>query len=244
MKLLKTLGLALLLLGCQSNDTTEAPSVLSQVLENFNFETGAVIACASSDEVNANQVNIYFYPEANAINFTLYETDSAEVNPNDFSNYTRAGIQSFGIFNDFLRQYSRAATQEKWYVVTFQLEGELKVSNPIRSKQVSKPSVFNQEIFINQDTALMPQFSWQDNSVGENAIYFQIVSDLEQNVFSATYTFESNFQYYNTSNVVLNVTEGIPPQLLSGSSYSFALMDVSEDNWVNTITLNLNFTVE
>ncbi|GGI56663.1 hypothetical protein [Winogradskyella haliclonae] len=245
MKLLKTLSLVLILVGCQSENQPENnSSVLSEVLENSSFEVGAVIACGASDANNSAQANIYFYPEQNAENFTLYETRLTDVDPNNFSNYTKVEIESEPFFNGFLRQYSRILDAEKWVIVTFNLENEIKVSNPIRTKQISKPSIFNQDITVNQSEALMPQFLWAANEFGDNAIYFQIISDIQQNVFSATYTFESNFQYYNTSNVVLNITEGIPPNLQSEETYSFSLMDVSEDNWVNAISLNANFTIE
>lgn len=245
MKFLKALCLVLLLLGCQSEDTpTLSSSVLSEVLENISFEVGAVIACASNDANDSNQVNIYFYPEIGSSDFKIYETVSADINPNEFSNYTRSDIQNTPLFNGFLSQFSKVENQEKWFIVTFQLEDEVKVSNPIRSKQFSKPSLFNLDITINQDTAQMPLFSWENNAVGDNAIYFQVVSDAQSTVLSATYTFESNFQYYNTSNVVLNVTQGDPPNLISGQNHQFTLMDVSEDNWVNALTLNKNFTVE
>lgn len=41
--------------------------------------------------------------------------------------------------------------------------------------------------------------------------------------------------YYNTSNVVLNITTQTPPSLIVGNNYNFTLMDVSEDNWVNLV---------
>lgn len=231
-------------MGCKSEDDPNNTTNLSQVLSTTNFEVGAVIACAASDADNADQANVYFFPEEGATNFRLYETTSAEVNPNDFSNYTEVFLEDTPFFNGFLREYAILLDEEKWVVVTFQLNNEIKVSNPIRTKQISKPSNFAQEIAVNQSVSLMPQFLWTNNEFGDNAIYFQIVSDVSQNVFSATYTFESNFQYYNTSNVVLNVTKGIPPELESGLTYNFTLMDVSEDNWVNAITLNTNFIVE
>lgn len=244
MKFLKLLCVVILLTGCKSEDDPNDTTNLSQILSTTNFEVGAVIACAASEEANTNQVNVYFLPEENATNFRLYETASVEVNPNDFSNYTEVFLEDIPFFNGFLRQYPMLLDNEKWVIVTFQLDNEIKVSNPIRTKQISKPSSFNQQIQVNQSIALMPQFSWIDNQFEDNAIYFQVVSDIDQNVFSATYTFESNFQYYNTSNVVLNVTQDDSPELVSGLTYNFTLMDVSEDNWVNAITLNTNFTVE
>ena len=81
----------------------------------------------------------------------------------------------------------------------------------------------------------MPQFSWATNALGDNAIYFQVISDAEDNLISGTYTTESQFQYYNTSNVVLNITQGVPPALVSNATYNFTLMDVSLDNWVNLV---------
>lgn len=245
MKFLKTLSLIILLVGCQSDDVPPInTSVLSEVLENTSFELGAVIACASGDAETSNQINIYFYPENNAVNFKLYDTQSVDVDPNDFSNYTIVDELDFPIFNGFLRQFSRVLDQDRWYIVTYDFGNELKVSNPIHGKVFSKPTVFNQNIFINQDTLQMPLFTWDNEANDNNAIYFHIVSNLNNTVFSATYTTERNFQYYNTSNVVLNVTEGVPPNLISGVDYNFSLMAVSEDNWVNTLTLNKNFTVE
>jgi hypothetical protein len=245
MKLLKFVCLILLITGCQSDEPPIITSnILSDVLNNSSFEVGAVIACASSDIDTADQANIYFYPQDNASNFRLYQTESLTVNPNDFSNYTIVEDLDFPIFNGFLRQFSRILVEDKWYIVTFNIGNEIKVSNPIRTKLFSKPTVFSQDIFINQESPQMPIFSWETNIGDDNAIYFHIVSDLQNNVFSATYTTERNFQYYNTSNVVLNVTEGNPPDLVLGLNYNFSLMAVSEDNWVNALTLNMNFIVE
>ncbi|MCC1483137.1 hypothetical protein [Winogradskyella immobilis] len=246
MKLVKALSILFLLVSCGSDDTPEPieSNILSEVIEGSAFEVGAVIACAASDVNTVSQVNVYFYPENNATNFKLYETVSVDVNPNDFSNYTLVDIIDTSFFNGFLRQYSRVIDTEKWLIVTYNLGEDIKISNPIRSKQFSKASVFNQTITINQNTSTMPLFSWENDLVGDNAIYFQIVSDINDTVLSATYTFESNFQYYNTSNVVLNVTEGIPPDFMVNEAYNFTLMDVSEDNWVNVLTLNESFIVE
>ena len=90
----------------------------------------------------------------------------------------------------------------------------------------------------------MPKFSWINNQFGDNAIYFQVVSDAQNNLLSGTYTVENEFQYYNTSNVVLNITTEEPPLLSIGALYNFTLMDVSTDNWVNLFILNKNFIVE
>ena len=123
------------------------------------------------------------------------------------------------------------------------MDNEIKISNPIRTKHITKPSVWNDEITVDQTTPLMPVFNWEANAVGDNAIYFQIVSSIDNKLISGTYTLENRFQFYNTSNVVLNITEGIP-QLANATNYNFTLMDVSIDNWVNLITLNKSFTTQ
>ena len=79
----------------------------------------------------------------------------------------------------------------------------------------------------------MPNFSWEDGSYSDTKIYFQVVSDDENNLISGTYTFESMFQFYDLENVVLNITKGTPDMLERSADYNFTLMGVSEDNWVN-----------
>ena len=62
-----------------------------------------------------------------------------------------------------------------------------------------------------------------------------MVTDAQNNLLSGTYTYEKLFTYYNLENVVLNVTRENPPSLLSNNSYSFTMMGVSLDNWVNLV---------
>jgi hypothetical protein len=90
----------------------------------------------------------------------------------------------------------------------------------------------------------MPLFSWQDNFVDDNAIYFQVLTTHQGDLLSGTYTNENTFQYYKLNNVVLNITKQEPPVLQRGTAYLFTLMDVSRDNWVNVVTFNKRFTVE
>ena len=79
----------------------------------------------------------------------------------------------------------------------------------------------------------MPIFSWEDGIIKENAIFFEVISEANDELLSGTYTFERHFQYYILDNVVLNITEEEPPILQANTPYNFTLMGVSEDNWVN-----------
>jgi hypothetical protein len=224
----------------ETNDETSI--ILADYLQG-NFEQGAVIACAGSDE-EAKNILTFYYPEAGASDIRLYQTANANVDKNDFSAYSRVFLNPEPLFNGYLGKFTQDPAVERWIVVTFMLEGEIKISNPIRSKQISKPTVWNSVVTINQSVSTMPRFSWLDNAYGDNAIYFQVVSDNQNNLLSGTYTFDNWFQYYNTSNLVLNITTQAPPILQVGETYNFTLMDVSEDNWVNGIILNKTFISE
>ncbi|BAO76048.1 hypothetical protein WPG_1818 [Winogradskyella sp. PG-2] len=236
----------MVLTSCSSEDSNSLindPNLLSTYLEDKTIETGAVIACSANSSTNSEVVETYFYPEGNASNFKLYTTSSSDVDPNTFSNYRLVTISDVPFFNGYLRKFERLSTTEEWLIVTYELDGEIKLSNPIRTKNLTQPSVFSNAIVINQEEALMPVFNWEANSGMNNAIFFQVLSTIDDELISGTYTYETHFQYYKTSNVVLNITDGIPPDLTLGQDYKFTIMDVSEDNWVNEVFIS-QFTIE
>ena len=248
MKILKYIFITVFVVSCSSDNSNEIDinddnTILSNAISNRIFEIGSVIACAANDSLNTDTVKVYFYPEEGSTNFTLYETDFTDLNPNEFSNYKAVESVINPLFDGTLREYSRVTTIEKWFIVTYELDNEIKISNPIRSKNVSQVTVVSSSVLINQDVLAMPIFTWNANFATNNAIYFQVLSTIGNNFLSGTYTFENQFQYYNTSNVVLNITDGIPPSLISGEYYNFLLMDVSEDNWVNEI-INTSFLID
>lgn len=244
---MKTLGyifLCALILSSCNDDTDDAINITLQDYTNgASFETGAVIACAASDALSA-EVLTFYYPEPASTNPRFYQTASINVDETDFSNYTQIVLDSSPVFNGTLRRFSQSATSDSWIIVTFELGGEIKISNPIRTKITSKPTLWSDIVSVDQTQSQMPTFSWQDNVAGDNAIYFQVVSDNQDNLLSGTYTNQNQFQYYKLDNVVLNITLNTPPVLQTGLSYNFTLMDVSLDNWVNVVTLNKSFIAE
>jgi hypothetical protein len=213
----------------------ESTVKLSDLIENRVIETGAVIACAASDATNSDVVNVYYYLEEGATNIQLFETNTINVDKDDYTSYNELDINSTALFEGFIYQFTITFAQEKWVIVTFELDGEVKISNPIRTKNITKPTVWTDEVMIDQQVSKMPKFTWEDDANGDNAIYFQIISTVNNGLLSGTYTYENQFQYYDTSNVVLNISEENPPGLTIDNSYKFTLMDVSEDNWVNTV---------
>lgn len=223
-----------LLLSCSSDEDDDALQTLATYTKGQTIEIGAVIACAASDK-DTGEILAFYYPELGASNIKFYETTTTEVDETHFENYTENRLNPEPFFNGYLGKFTLNATNEKWIIITFELDGEIKISNPIRTKQISKPTVWNDLVTIDQSQSRIPNFMWQDNAEGDNAIYFQVVSDNDNNLLSGTYTFENNFQYYNIDNVVLNITINSPPDLILNEKYNFTLMDVSLDNWVNLV---------
>ncbi len=233
----------LVFFSCERGGNISTDTTLATDISNTSFELDAVIACAASEK-NTGNILIFFYPESGAVNFKLYETSTADVDKNDFNAYKQVVLQNEAVFNGYLRRFSQKSTTEKWVIVTVELDNEVKISNPIRVKHLSKPTLWEDIIHINQNALGMPLFSWEDNFAGDNAIYFQVISDQNNNLLTGTYTNANKFQYYKLTNVVLNITTEQPPILVEGGSYNFTLMDVSADNWVNVVTLNKTFIVE
>lgn len=243
MKKIKLILILIIVTSCSNDDdTVTLINTLGDYVSGRTIETGAVIACAASED-NTNAVLTFFYPEEGATNIQYFETKDETVTNSDFENYKRVSLESSPFFNGYLRFFRTTPSVEKWIIITYELDGEIKISNPIRTRQLVKPTVWNDDVTINQNQTLMPQFSWQADAFGDNAIYFQVLSDAENNLISGTYTNENQFQYYNTSNVVLNITQGIPPTLVINTDYKFTLMDVSLDNWVNLV-VQKPFTTE
>ncbi|XCF06193.1 hypothetical protein ABI125_15920 [Tamlana crocina] len=236
MKRLNSLWFCIILIvfSACSSDGVNTENTLAQYVKDKNIEVGGVIACAASDKTTGD-IFAFFYPEPGATNIKYYETENSNFDKNDYGSYFEVKHSIVPVFNGYLGRFTHNAQHEKWIIVTFELDGDIKISNPIRSKQLSKPTLWNGAVTIEQSQSTMPFFYWVDNPVGDNAIYFQVVTDDENNLLSGTYTHENTFQYYNTSNVILNVTRNTPPNLIIGNTYNFTLMDVSKDNWVNWV---------
>lgn len=234
--------IAFLILSC----STDAENVLALTLDSATASKEVVldnvIACAASNAEDG-LISVFFYPRPSTTNFRYFETEDATFDKNDFENYIPVEFPIRDVFNGFLKKFEVSSVNEKWVIVAFDEAGKTHLSNPIRLKQNTKPTEYiSQNVSVEASTS-MPNFTWQEGRFNDTKIYFHVVSDATNNLLSATYTFERNFQYYNLDNVVLNVTPGTPPTLKSGSSYNFTLLGVSEDNWVNLFS-ELPFQIE
>lgn len=228
-----------MLLGscAEDNDITVPRNLQDYIDITSNNDFGEVIACAANAAGNTSLTYVFYYPEIGASDIRYYEADSLNVDPNNFANYRRQNVPIEDVFGGKLQRFSRTGATESWGLVTYIKEGKLHKSNPIRLKNQTKPTGWTDQVSITYPTTLTPKFTWSDFGITDNVIYFQVVSQVEEDEFlSGTYTEEKTFQYFDPSNVVLNINiPEAPEDLVADTEYQFTMMAVSEDNWVNTV---------
>lgn len=180
---------------------------------------------------------MFFYPVEGASEYKYFESTALNINPEDFSKYEITDLtETLPFFNGYLRRFPhQGVNEERWSIITYKTEGNLHICDPIRIKEFSSPTVYAPELFdIDLTIPSQPLFSWEGDTIADNIIYFQVVSDSLGNLISGTYTYDKFWQFYDLSNVVLNIHDvNPPPVLLPNSKYTFTLMGVSEDNWVH-----------
>lgn len=235
---------SLLFFSCsEDNDITTPRNLEEYITTNSSRTLDEVIACAATADGSTSTTYIFYYPIDGATDIRYYETEGTDVDENDFSNYRRESLTSSDVFGGKLEQFTRSDSEEAWCIVTYLTDGKFHKSNPIRLKNASNSTVWEEEVEIDQTESLMPKFTWSDFDTTDNAIYFQVISDEDDEFISGTYTYDQYFQFYDTSNVVLNINTTTPEDLVAEATYNFTLMAVSEDNWVNLVIEN-SFTAQ
>lgn len=230
------------IIGC-SKDQEESSLTLEQMISNADVVLDNVIACAAKIDKDTS-ISVFFYPREGATDLRYFETENTIVDKNNFKNYREVKPRLLPVFNGYLNKFEVASSlTEKWVIVSFREDNKIHLSNPIRLKQLTKPTEYLPEKLTINSINEMPKFSWEDGMYQDTKIYFQVISDANNNLFSGTYTFEKQFQYYKLNNVVLNITTATPPELQKNNTYNFTLMAVSEDNWVNLL-MEKTFTIE
>jgi len=214
-------------------------NILGDFLElNANLERGDIIACAGGNAgglfgIAEEPTSIFFLPVAGATDFRYYEAESVS-DSLDFSKYIQKDLVGEPIFNGFLWKFNNIPfTGERMGVVTYRTPGRIHTCTPIRQKTNVKPTEINENLANVTENGVNPRFNWKDGAIKESVIYFQVISDENDHFISGTYTFEKEFTFYDTSNVVLNITPTSNPVLEPNQNYKFTMMGVSEDNWVN-----------
>lgn len=231
------------LLGCDSSDPESTVRTLDDVVsESVLPASDQLIACAGGGEQDdqlrpGSPISVYFYPIEGATSFRYFETATIQVNPDDLTAYQEVDLEDAPFFNGYLWRFLNIPlNEERWARVVFQTDDSLHVSNAIRLKYPVKPTLYDSSRVTVESNGTMPSFSWETVNDETDAIYFQVVADRNGNLISGTYTFEKSFTFYDLGNVVLNIRDvSPPPQLDIDTEYTFTLMTVSRDNWVNLI---------
>lgn len=222
-----------------SKEEIGSPTNLAELLQaKSSLQLDEVIACAASKNQDDSTTYIYYYPIPEAHTIQYFETNSTNVDPDDFANYHLVDLPVEDVFGGYLELFVRSGIDEVYAIVTYESEGKFHKSNPIRLKNATKPTEYNDLVTIDASQSLMPLFSWNDGIFPENAIYFQVIADVNNDFISGTYTTDRWFQYYNLSNVVLDINRITPPDLLTNNQYNFSMLAVSLDNWVNLVIEN------
>ncbi|MFD0798827.1 hypothetical protein ACFQZJ_15255 [Maribacter chungangensis] len=214
-----------------SEDLVEENS-LALYLQNREVVLDNVIACAASNETD-DLVSVFLYPRPGASNIQYFEATSDRIDKNNFESYTPLVAPLSDVFNGFLQKFDVAIDQEKWVIVSFEEDGAVHLSNPIRIKNRTKPTEYSTTNITVEQNSSNPLIMWEDGSYDDTRIYFQVVTDADNNLISGTYTLDRFFRFYVLDNVVLNITPGAPTALQSNTPYGVTLLAVSEDNWVN-----------
>jgi len=230
--------------SCKKEKAIESynTSILSEYIKSESKQfalTHQLIACAASTELADPEqatfpISVFYYPVIGAFDIKYFEINSAGNNQNNYENYIFKDLQKFPVFNGYLGRFKCNVPQDTWCIVTYKTTGKLHICNPIKIKHLSQPTLFSPQVITVQDNGVQPQFTWGDSTSINNAIYFQVVSDEAGNLISGTYTYDKYWNFYDLSNVVLNIRDVNPiPTLASSTNYNFTLMGVSVDNWVN-----------
>ncbi|NND05544.1 MAG: hypothetical protein HKN87_04110 [Saprospiraceae bacterium] len=243
--MLHFLCLALLLLIASCNKETSAPENTLQAYIDEHPEWqphDELVACAAGgqqgflDDANA-PLSMFFYPKLYSTNFRYYETRDGEANPDDLAKFVEMEANFEPLFNGFMARFPLPEPgSDRWACVSYVSQDTLWYCKPVRYKMQSKPTIFSTDrMEITLENDITPLITWEDQDP-ENIIYFQILVDERGDAISATYTEEKAFKFYDTSNVVFNVTRPGPVlPLLPNKDYSVILMGISGDNWVNLI---------
>ncbi|MEM6347175.1 MAG: hypothetical protein AAF927_25015 [Bacteroidota bacterium] len=249
MKNLALFAIVLILVSCKEEIVLEERVLADYISLNSSLELADIVACAAGKEEGflgsmAEPTDVFFYPIAGATDFRYFEAESI-ADSLDFSKYIQKDLADEPIFNGYLWKFNnKPFAGERMGVVTYKTPGKLHVCTPIRLKTNVKPTEINPDLATVINNGTNPSFSWEDGAIKENVIYFQVISDADNNLISGTYTIEQEFTFYDLSNVVFNITDPTAnPTLAPNRDYKFTLMGVSEDNWVN-LFFEKDFTTE
>jgi hypothetical protein len=211
------------------------------VNENSELSTDYLIACAGGNNSefmgdSEHPISIFYYNVDGASEAKLFELKGEGLDPNDYGNYEASSLNSTSLFNGRMGHFkSPAINSEKWFIVCYTTASKLHISDPIVVLASSLPTVEISNNIVLTENGITPSFDWSNDPTEGNVIYFSLISDSAENFISGTYTEVKYWQFYDLSEVVLNVTPVQNPSLSPNEMYSYLNMGVDEDNWVRSM---------
>jgi hypothetical protein len=210
------------------------------VSSNAEKSRESLIACAAGSNIafqgnSQNPISIYYYVLPGAESIQLFEADKDCEDPSIYLNYSIWNLAKESLFQGQMGRFkSSSLAEEKWVIVTYIVDKELHISDPIYLDVFQRPTkIINSKIQITE-TGVTPHFDWATDQTLGNVIYFSLVTDSSDQFISGTYTTDKFWTFYDLSNVTLNVTPTPNPNLMPSNNYRYIHMGVDEDNWVRT----------
>jgi hypothetical protein len=232
------LYICLFVFSCsEDTDVGIARNLQEYVDENKMVTESSVLAWAANAEANTTLAYIFYASEIGASDIRYYELADPTLDASNFINYKRENLENTVVFEGKLNRFSRSGFSETWCLITYKKAGVLQISSPIKLNNTSKPTEYSNAVNMSYKTMLEPNFTWKDSEREESFIFFQTISNEANELVSGTFTKNTFFQYYDTSNVLetpsLNTKQ--PKALLPDQIYNFTAMGIGQDNWVNLI---------
>ncbi|OQX79131.1 MAG: hypothetical protein B6D61_04065 [Bacteroidetes bacterium 4484_249] len=167
-RLLFLLFIIAIFVSCSEKDNdvklTPVNTLYYYINQNNDIETSMLIACSSEMVTNTEfEISVFFYPVEGASEYKYFESGTSNINPDDYIQYfVKNNWETLPVFNGYLRRFPHPGiTDERWGIVTYKSEGKLHICDPIRTKQISSPTIYAPEL-INIDLSIPtePVFSW------------------------------------------------------------------------------------
>lgn len=223
-----------LLLILVLSSCTKSFDHLQDYINNFDAASDALVSCAASNGEDLSKSVIFYRSIPNSSNIQLWHSETYSQDLTNYSLVEDVTVES--LFNGFMGKLEENINHGA-VIVSFDVSDTVVYCKPIELLNQNQATVRNESITIDQTELLEPNFQWTNSTIDPNSIYFQLIVNTDSNLaVSGTYTYENQFQFYNLSNVVFNVTEEPNPMLKGNSNYQITLMQVSDNNWVHTIS--------
>ncbi|WP_111682239.1 hypothetical protein [Winogradskyella tangerina] len=239
MKKIILLAVFIAITSCVKNESVpivfQNNTFLPEDLENNLYQTDAIFTFAGNDLANSDHTNIYAVIEEGASDIKFYETDTPNINEQDLYRYLLMEIQPTLISDAKIKTFRHTFLRDEWIIMTYKIEDKIKLSSPIRINNLFRQTDYIEDIVIDQGMSGSANFEWSVQSAENNAFFFEIMKDQNDAVLSLTFTNDSHFQYFDLTNVTLNLSQNVPPNLVQDENYEFTVLDIGLDNWINTV---------